>query len=382
MAADAAGRDGRELDIAAADLRRELGKPLAHIDRGYPGFGDFANAATRAIEPGSPDRSLLYHAFASPTVAADRNGVDLHGFPTLAEIDAVENYVYGVEPPTLEALQARVDAAPSVERRKLGLVVYALQYRNAPVSVHGRHAELCFARSGISRLGTLEPFYDARARNFVALDPARPFDFRVEPRRFAAYLAAQFAGRGKFGPQDPLPGDDELQFWAPVHKLFSGPECIAGLNLQVGLSEASATTSWRSSTASSTTRTGEQLVRRRARRVSVHDQGRIHRVDVERPDFGEGVLVPRPSPLVTPAQYKGRLDLPGRRKLHIQAMEYAALVDADFADEAARPEKSPIHAGRRTETQRPAPEYTNIRHRLLPNGEIDDLNLRPDMKRS
>ena len=227
---------GGELDIAAADLRRELGKPLAHIDRGYPGFGDFANSATRAIEPGSPDRSLLYHAFASPTVVADRNGVDLHGFPTLAEIDAVENYVYGVEPPTIEALQARVDAmAPSVERRKLGLVVYALQYRNAPVSVHGRHAELCFARSGVTRLGTLEPFYDARARNFVALDPTRPFDFRVVPRRFAAYLAAQFAGRGRFGPQDPLPGDDELQFWAPVHKLFSGPECIAGLNLQVGL---------------------------------------------------------------------------------------------------------------------------------------------------
>ena len=32
-----------------------------------------------------------------------------------------------------------------------------------------------------------------------------------------------------------LPGDDELTFWAPIHKLFSGPECIAGLNLQVGL---------------------------------------------------------------------------------------------------------------------------------------------------
>src|SRR5271169_4526510 len=117
---------GGELDIAAADLRRELGKPLAHIDRTYPGFGDFANAATRAIEPGRPDRSLLYHAFASPTVAADRKGVDLSGFPTLAEIDALENYVYGVEPPTLDALQARVNAmSPSLQggetRRELGL---------------------------------------------------------------------------------------------------------------------------------------------------------------------------------------------------------------------------------------------------------------------
>jgi hypothetical protein len=70
-------------------------------------------------------------------------------------------------------------------------VVYALRYRNAPMSVHGRHAELCFARSGVARLGTLEPFYDARARNFAALDPTRPFEFRVVPRRFAAYLAVR-----------------------------------------------------------------------------------------------------------------------------------------------------------------------------------------------
>ena len=31
------------------------------------------------------------------------------------------------------------------------------------------------------------------------------------------------------------------------------------------------------------------------------------------------------------------------------------------------------------DTQRPAPEYINIRHRVLPNGQIDNLNLRPDM---
>ena len=374
---------GGELDIAAADLRRELGKPLAHIDRGYPGFGDFANSATRAIEPGSPDRSLLYHAFASPTVVADRNGVDLHGFPTLAEIDAVENYVYGVEPPTLEALQARVDAmAPSVERRKLGLVVYALQYRNAPLSVHGRHAELCFARSGITRLGTLEPFYDARARNFVALDPTRPFDFRVEPRRFAAYLAAQFAGRGRFGPQDPLPGDDELQFWAPVHKLFSGPECIAGLNLQVGLErglrnddlakfhrfldDQGLANNW----------SGEAL---EEFPFTIKDEfiGSMS----SRPDFGEGVLVPRPSPLVTPAQYKGRLltfPVDGSYtskpwNMQLSSMQILPMKPPDPTEEP----QYMLDAAQTT--QRAAPEYTNIRHRLLPNGEIDDLNLRPDM---
>ena len=88
-----------------------------------------------------------------------------------------------------------------------------------------------------------------------------------------------------------------------------------------------------------------------------------------RPDFGEGVLEPRPSPLATPAQYKGAADVPGRRKLHVQAMEHAALVDAGAAVGAAFPDDEPrymLDAG--ANTQRPAPEYINIRHRVLPNG--------------
>jgi hypothetical protein len=378
---------GGELDIAAPDLRGELGKPLAHIDRTYPGFGDFADAGTRAIEPGSPDRSLLYHAFASPSVAADRNNVELRGFPTLAEIDAVENYVYGVEPPTLEALQARVDAmAPALaggeKRRELGLVVYALQYRNTPMSVHGRHAELCFARSGIARIGTIAPFYDARARNFAALDPSRPFDFRVVPRRFAAYLAAQFKGRAWFGPQDPLPGDDERQFWAPIHKLFSGPECIAGLNLQVGLERglrndelaqfhrfldlAGLENNW----------SGEVL-----EEFPFTIKDAFIASMSRRPDFGEGVLEPRPSPLAMPAQYKGRLltfPVDGSYtskpwNMQLSSMQILPLTPPSPSDEP----RYMLDAAQ--DTQRPAPEYTNIRHRLLPNGEIDDLNDRPDM---
>ena len=62
---------GGGLDIAAADLAQQLAKPL-RIDRGHPGFGDFNLAGTRGIEAGAPDRSLLYHAFASPGVWGNR----------------------------------------------------------------------------------------------------------------------------------------------------------------------------------------------------------------------------------------------------------------------------------------------------------------------
>ena len=375
---------GGQLDIAAADLKGELSKPLA-IDRAYPGFGDFAASATRAIEPGSPDHSLLYHAFAAPTVVADRSGAELGGFPTLAEIDALENYVYGVEPPTLEALGARVNAmSPALQggetRRKLGLVVYALQYRNTPMSVHGRHAELCFARSGVARLGTIEPLYDARARNFASLDPAQPFEFRVVPRRFAVYLAAEFKGPSGFGPQDPLPGDDKLKFWAPIHKLFSGSECIAGLNLQVGLERglqndelaqfhryldhAGLENNW----------SGEDL-----EQFPFTIKNEFLGSMSTRPDFGDGVLEPRPSPLVTVAQYKGRLltfPVDGSYTSDPDNMQLSSMQILP----GGAPTRDPHYtedAGQTT--QRAAPQFTNIRHRLLPNGEIENLNLRPDM---
>lgn len=366
---------GGALDIRAPDLRAELAKPLSDIDRLYPGFGDFALAGSRAIEPGSPDRSLLYHALASPTVVATRSGAVLEGFPTLAEIEAVENYVYGVDPPTMQALRQRAGGRP------LGIVVFAPQYQNAPMSVHGRHAELCFSRSGIARLGTLAPSYDARARTFAALDEARPFDFPVMPRRFAPYLAVEMEGASPgFGPQDPQPGDDGRSFWVPLHKLFNGRECIAGLDLDVelrrnlrndGLAQfhrfldlAGLENNWR----------GEDL---ESFPFVIRDEkiGSFSRAS----GHGDGLLEPRPGPLVTPAQYEGRLltfPVDGRYTSDPANLELSSLQVLPIDDDADEPRYMGDAA---QDTQRPAPEYTNIRHRVLPNGQIDNLNLRPDM---
>ncbi len=366
---------GGELDITATDLRRELAKPLAHIDRSKPGFGDFNVAGTRAVEPGQPDRSLLYHALASPTVVTDGQGNELRGFPTLAEIEAVENYVYGAVPPTLQELRRRANG------HKLGMVVFAPQYQSAPMSVHGHHAELCFARSGIARLGTLGPLYDARARSFVALDDARPFDFRVVPRRFAAFLAVEMPGAPDiFGPQDPLPDDRERAFWVPIHKLFSGRECIDGLDLQVELHRG--------------LRNDELAMFHRFLDLNglannwsgadledfpfVIKDAMIGSIS-QRPDFGEGMLEPRPGPLITPAQYEGRLltfPVDGRYTSDPANLQLSSLQVLPSVSTSHEPRYMADAAQR---TQRPSPQYVNIRHRLLSNGQIENLNQRPDM---
>src|SRR5215212_238463 len=83
-----------ELDIATADLSTMLSQPLSQIDRTVPGFEDFALEGTRGIEPGSPARSLLFHALASPNVFRDQDENELSEFRTPPEIEAVENYVY------------------------------------------------------------------------------------------------------------------------------------------------------------------------------------------------------------------------------------------------------------------------------------------------
>src|SRR5262245_50809109 len=88
------------LDIAASDLAAELSRDLA-IDLGISGFEDFTLAGKHGIEPGRPAASLLYHAFASPNVHPTASGdpaTSAEAYPTLAELDAIENYIYGLSP--------------------------------------------------------------------------------------------------------------------------------------------------------------------------------------------------------------------------------------------------------------------------------------------
>ncbi|UUU38846.1 twin-arginine translocation signal domain-containing protein [Streptomyces sp. NBC_00162] len=366
------------LDIGAPDLAEALARPIADLDRTVPGFADFApGLAVRGIEPGSPARSLLYHALASAEVLTDGEGRSLGAFPALAEIEAVEDYVYGVRPPTLDRL--REIAGDNA----LGVVVLAVDYRAATGSVHGRHADLCFSRTGIARMGTVDPFYDARARQFTPADPKRPFVFRTVPQRFAPYIAMQVTGADSrlFGPRDTVSGDDERSFWVPLHKLFGGPECIEGLDLSVTL--------------------GSHLVNEKLKHMHLflREQGyptdwtgkaleqypfviRGERIAslLPPPRHGSGVLGPRPAPFANRARFRDQWlsfnvssDLVGDPGiLYFSSVQ---LIPGSLETEPTYLE------GTAPDNDRRAPEYVNIRHRLNPDGSLDDLNLDPDMDR-
>lgn len=304
------------LDISSNNLEEELLKELPSIKRNIDGFMDFAEEGKRGIEPGIPSRSLLFHAFASPNVRNGVDGKELDAFPTPADIETIENYVYGIEAPTIQQLRAQSQGKP------IAIVVFATEYRPASETVHKKHADLCFSRTGVCRVGNAELSYDDRRRGFLPLDKNNDFGFRVLPAKYSAYVALQMIGGdgSLFGPMrfnrrqkmnvfgKIVQPDTRRKFWVPLHKLFNGDECIKGLNLKVSLKA--------------------HHVNEKIKKVHVRFQEKIRdypKVDEEtlekppykftegiaefstNPDFGQGLLVPTVhTKLVETAEIQGK----------------------------------------------------------------------------
>ncbi|MET0764039.1 MAG: hypothetical protein ABWY29_04180 [Blastococcus sp.] len=345
------------LDLGAGDLAAELSRPLPSIDRELPGFEDFAAEGTRGIAPGLPARSLLYHALASPNVVTGADGRELTAFPTAAELEAVENYVFGVRPPSLPDVLARAaDAAVAV-------VVFAAEYRPSFQTPHQRHADLVFARTGVARVGTAEPRYDGRRRGFLPGVEGDPHRFRVLPARYGAYLAMRVPGdEASFVPMrhrraaQQEPGDASRQFWVPLHKLFSGQECLRGQSLTVALR---------------TTHVNEKI---RRIHLALGPDASWGRPDIDRPpfrftegiaalttdpDLDSGTVVPEPHPtLVAPADYQGR--------------------PLTFRVPPNQPLSSSLNIAAEG-LWRHGPEYVHVRSRVADDGTVVDLNEEPDV---
>jgi hypothetical protein len=206
-----------KLDITAANLQAELERPLGGISRNLKGFESFTIAGIRAIEPGSPARSLLYHALASadvhPTANGDRSQ-DSSAYPTIDDLDTIENYIY------------------SRSRRKLSsftnpiIVVVAYQYQHTLRSVHGKHSDLSFSRTGIARVGTEAYRYENHSRSFISLPRSGDRGFAVLPARYAAFIAEYRNPSNADAILRKIELDRNFIFTFPSHKLFAGQECL------------------------------------------------------------------------------------------------------------------------------------------------------------
>jgi hypothetical protein len=212
--------------VQERELKDRLSASLSSINRQVSGFEDFHPEGVRAIEPGEPAKSLLYHALASPRVKPPKESDTSR---LRYWIETIENYVYGVKPPTLEALSKIADGNP------MAIVVFAYDYRPAYMTPHGQFADLCFSRTGVARVGTTDAVYNSEVRAFLPHNPVYPDRIPVMPARYGAFIAMQGKGSAAFlgNYMNRLQGDsvsnrpdEERDFWVPLHKLFPGSECL------------------------------------------------------------------------------------------------------------------------------------------------------------
>ena len=232
--------DAANLNIKAGNLEEELLEKPLNIDRTFPGFKEFALEGNRGISPGKPAHSLLYHVMASPLVlwSNKQKTEELSYFPSLEEIETIENYIYSVSKIKLE------DLSMEYGRKNISIVIFSNQYRQAVDTPHKNHADLVYSRTGISRVGNDESFYDSKNRSFSSVSTDKN-KVRALPSKFNAYLAVKEKGSRnnlgrRYGPNldidfTNVPNDDKLSVWVPIHKLFQGNECIIGENIEFSL---------------------------------------------------------------------------------------------------------------------------------------------------
>ena len=366
------------LDPGSASLKADLLRDVDDIAgiRTLAGFEELCGRARRLIEPGKPAESVLFHAIASPAVRVAPDGADLTAFPTAADLDLAENIVFGLQPPSLPDIVARFPG------QNLAVGVFAREYRQKAGTVHAGHADMVFARTGITRVGTLPPHWDGRRRAYSPLEPGDDIHaFRVLPCLYGVYLAVQAKGdAGDFGPYkmdrtfeaaakfgaapQSLTRDAQHDFWVPVHKLFSGTESLKGVTLDIAL--------------------GEKHINEKLRRIHLANMGRPSTFDsgfslpeIDRPPFviesglagfldpathGQGALSAAPRDrLIEPASIDGEplaTSVPPSRTLN-----------ASFTIEAVEV-ISPIN---RTGAHR-APEWMHVRRQVRADGTERDLN--------
>ena len=204
---------------------------------------------------------------------------------------------------------------------------------------------------------------------------------------------------GPFGPLRATDDDQSRLFWVPLHKLFSGPECLQGFDLTVTLA---------------TEHRNEKLRRFHTRMNTAGFYTGWDEPDIDQfpfviqgetlaafstdPDHGSGWVMPPPHPLVEPATHEGK------PLTFYYSKELAASPEITYSSSLQPLEAPPFQPLGPMRTQslpeniniaeeeipgylttinpdigRSLPEYLNIRHTISPDGTEENLNDLPDV---
>jgi hypothetical protein len=246
-------------------------------------------------------------------------------------------------------------------------------------------------------VGTSAAIHDARRREFLPIDDDDDFAFPVQPARYAPFLAVQRAADpDSFGPLRATEDDRSRRFWVPLHKLFSGPECLAGLDLAVRLSAAHVNQSLQQfHTGMKTAGFDTGWDAPQTDQFPFVIEGDVLASLWTNPDHGSGWVMPAPHPLVEPAEHDGK-------PLGFYfSKELAASVYITSLQIVPAPPFSPLGPERTQalpenivaagadipeyltsidpDAGRSVPQFLNIRYQLGPDGAEVNLNDSPNI---
>ncbi|MGB8190843.1 MAG: hypothetical protein WCF67_02935 [Chitinophagaceae bacterium] len=226
------------LFLKGEDLQKELVKELdenklmALRQAENSGYDDFAG--NRLLQPGFPAYSLLYHTIASPRVRP----ADAKEFPSLKNIDTLENYIYGLcNWDELKSLY-KIDSAD-----QLVFAVFAYEYRPAFKTPHQTHADLVYSRTGIARIGSEPHNYDKLNRCHTAkpANASREKTAAVMPARYGLFIARivknenislvkSIAHKGEDSKDDR--NDSTKLFLQPIRKVFDNDTLVNNASIR------------------------------------------------------------------------------------------------------------------------------------------------------
>ena len=78
--------------VTRENFRERLTAPIKIKSRA-PGLEDLSPKCQRGVEPGDPALSLFYHALASPHVHPSKSESGPEAYPTIADLEVVENFI-------------------------------------------------------------------------------------------------------------------------------------------------------------------------------------------------------------------------------------------------------------------------------------------------
>jgi len=177
---------GINLNLTGNDLKKELLKEinadkLTALRRNeQSGYDDFSGE--RLVQPGFPAYSLLFHSLASPRVRPK----GIKEYPTLSQIDVLENYIYALSDLDLLKTMYRINS-----NEELVLAVFAYEYRPAFKTPHHAYADMVYSRTGIARIGNEPLNYDKlnRCHTSKPADETRYKNVAVMPARYGLFIA-------------------------------------------------------------------------------------------------------------------------------------------------------------------------------------------------